>query len=550
MAEPAQKVLREIETFRAIVRSLDDEGFKKEVAKIAVVQPENVELRDAIAGIAAGEFGGGGKQTVLEIWASVQSAASNAHTQVARAGATGLFGFHHVQSPTGIAQSLENALLAMEQLNLDCRYDLFHDKIIVKGYDSGRHRGDALEDLDNIGLKVRQAILMRFGFDAGKNFVLDALKMRAFDHMFDPVCDYLDSVHWDGVPRLDTWLVVYCGSPDTPLTRAIGRKMLIAAARRARKPGCKFDQIIVFESLVQGVGKSTAFRILAGDGNFSDAEILGMDKQDQQEAMQGIWIYEIAELEGLTKAEVTKVKLFASKTHDMARPAYGRHRVDRPRRGILTASTNDDKYLRDTTGNRRFWPVKTPKIDLASIERNRDRLWAEAAAAEATGEGLVIPETLWPEATAQQLARMEIDPWEEVLANKLAENEDLHAEIDGCFTCANDKDCKREWRVSTNYLLSRVLMIPKDRQTGNHAKRLAAVMRNLGWTRPDDPFRIGLALRRGFTKPALALGVTPSQPENVLPLIPPRRSGSQEGVGERRTDLKNVTGVTKNYRRF
>jgi len=189
------------------------------------------------------------------------------------------------------------------------------------------------------------------------------------------------------------------------LNRAIGRKMLIAAVRRARKPGCKFDYIIVFEGL-QGTGKSSVLCILAGDGNFSDAEILGMDKQDQQEAVQGIWIYEIAELEGLSKAEVTKVKLFASKTHDMARPAYGRHRVDRPRRCIFVASTNDDKYLRDTTGNRRYWPIKTPKIDLDGIARDRDQLWAEAALAEATGEALVIPEELWPEATAQQLARM------------------------------------------------------------------------------------------------------------------------------------------------
>src|SRR5262249_33194197 len=118
MAEPA-RVLREIESFKAIIRSLDDEGFKREVAKIAVVQSENCELRDAIAKIAADEFGDAGKQTVLQIWSGIQTAASNAHTQVGRASATGLLGFHHSQSPTGIAQSLENALLAMEQMNLD-----------------------------------------------------------------------------------------------------------------------------------------------------------------------------------------------------------------------------------------------------------------------------------------------------------------------------------------------------------------------------------------------------------------------------------------------
>src|SRR5215475_12376287 len=110
------------------------------------------------------------------------------------------------------------------------------------------------------------------------------------------------------------------------------------------------------------------------------------------------------------KSDVTKVKLFASKTVDMARPAYGRSRIDRPRRGIFVATTNDDTYLRDTTGNRRFWPVKIPKgrmIDLESVRRDRNQLWAEAVSAEATGESLVIPETLWPDATAAQQARME-----------------------------------------------------------------------------------------------------------------------------------------------
>jgi len=332
------------------------------------------------------------------------------------------------------------------------------------------------------------------------------------------------------------------------LNRAIGRKMLIAAVRRARKPGCKFDYIIVFEGL-QGTGKSSVLCILAGDGNFSDAEILGMDKQDQQEAVQGIWIYEIAELEGLSKAEVTKVKLFASKTHDMARPAYGRHRVDRPRRCIFVASTNDDKYLRDTTGNRRYWPIKTPKIDLDGIARDRDQLWAEAALAEATGEALVIPEELWPEATAQQLARMEIDPWEDVLASKLAELEENNRDVKDCFTCANDKGCNPEWRVSTNYLLSRVLFIPKDRQDNRHTKRLAAVMRNLGWTRPETPFRIDTTVCRGFTKPALVVGVTVPQSEKIVPLISPTRFRALKGHEEPELSQNNVTGVTNRLRR-
>lgn len=423
----------------------------------------------------------------------------------------------------------------------------------MKGYQTGLRRGNALENLDNIGLKVRQAILMKFGFDPGPNYTLDALKMRSFDHMFDPVRDYLDGLRWDGVPRLGTWIVDYCGAPPTELNRTIGRIMLIAAVRRARHPGCKFDYIIVFEA-DQGTGKSTLLKLLAGEDNFSDAEILGHEKREQQEAVQGVWIYEIGELEGLSKSEVTKVKLFASKTVDSARPAYGRHREDRPRRCIFVATTNDDKYLRDTTGNRRFWPVKTPVIDLAAIARDRDQLWAEAAMAEAEGEPLVIPENLWPDATVQQLARMEIDPWEDILANKLADKEANNAAVQGCIIRAPDKNGNLEWRVSTSYLLSDLLLIPVERQYHNQAKRIAAVMRNLGWTRSETSMRIGGVVCRGFIKPSNETSSKPrlhiSTPEQARRSLYQRVFGPQEAKEDQKTDVKRVTGVAVTYRRF
>jgi putative DNA primase/helicase len=132
----------------------------------------------------------------------------------------------------------------------------------------------------------RQIVLMRFGFDPGPGYTFDALKMLCLNNTFDPVLDYLDGLVWDGRPRVDEWLIRYCGAKDTPLNRAIGRKVLVAAVRRVRVPGCKFDFILVLESKVQGIGKSTLLRILAGDENFSDAEILGQDKREQQETVQ------------------------------------------------------------------------------------------------------------------------------------------------------------------------------------------------------------------------------------------------------------------------
>ena len=129
---------------------------------------------------------------------------------------------------------------------------------------------------------------------------------------------------WDGIERIDEWLTTYLGAKNTELNRAIGRIALIAQVRRAKSPGCKFDQIIVLES-PEGKDKSTALLTLAGGPeNFSDQTILGQGDRDQQEALRGVWLYEIADLSNIRKAEVEDVKAFASRTHDRARPAYGR----------------------------------------------------------------------------------------------------------------------------------------------------------------------------------------------------------------------------------
>jgi predicted P-loop ATPase len=434
--------------------------------------------------------------------------------------------FQHSKMPAGIPASLENALIAIDKLAIDCKYDVFHDRIVVAEHQIGL-RGDVANNLENVTLKVRQAVLQRFGFDCGSQFTFDALKVICLDRIFDPVLDYLDGLQWDGVPRLDRWLIDYCGADETELNRAIGRKMLVAAVRRVRCPGCKFDYIVVLESEKQGIGKSTMLKTLAGAENFSDAEIIGLDKKEQQESVQGIWIYEIGELEGMHKSDVTRIKLFASKTIDAARPAYGRSRVDRPRRCIFVATTNEDTYLRDTTGNRRFWPVKLHgvipgklrMIDLAGIERDRDQLWAEAVAAEGRGEPLVIPENLWPAAAAEQQARMEDDPWFDTLASSLARRiqkfqeaetkgakaaEEYAKNFDGKFAAGTDEKGEPEWRVGTDYLLTDVLDLPKERQHNTHTKRLADVMRSLGWhrTKTETPIRIGKTVKRGYLKAA------------------------------------------------
>jgi len=309
-----------------------------------------------------------------------------------------------------------NAAVAIAALGISCKKDLFHEKTLVGGEPINRWVGDLSDEVIQM---IRKIIRYRYGFDPNKANTADACVQLSLEHQFDPVLDYLDSLRWDGTPRLDTWLARYMGSPDTELNRVIGRVTLVAAVRRAYQPGTKFDQIVVFES-VEGKGKSTAVEILAGAENFSDQNILGLSGKEQQEAMAGIWLYEIADLTGMRKADIDHIKSFASRKVDRARPAYGRFRVDRARRTIFFATTNDDEYLKSQTGNRRFWPVPTGKIDLDSLRRDRNQLWAEAAVVEARGESIGLPERLWVVAGEEQNQRLEVDPWYPDIANYIA----------------------------------------------------------------------------------------------------------------------------------
>ncbi len=201
------------------------------------------------------------------------------------------------------------------------------------------------------------------------------------------------------------------------------------------------------------------------------------------ELLEGVWIYEISELEGISRADTGKVKAFASRSVDRGRPAYGYFKENRPRQCILIGTTNDRQYLRDPTGNRRFLPVATGAIDLVALERDRDQLWAEAALLEEAGHSLILPEELWPVAQIEQDARLEDDPWLEVLGN-------ISGRVSGAVE-----------RIGTSDLLSDKLQIPPERQQQYHLKRLAAVMQKLGW---KGPIRIKMSGRvvRGYERPA------------------------------------------------
>jgi predicted P-loop ATPase len=164
-------------------------------------------------------------------------------------------------------KSYINTVIALRQLGKGFKHDIFHNKKIVEG-EVAENLGPELSDA--VCRALRDLIIAQFGFDPGIENVQQAAERACEATRFDPVCDYLNSVQWDGKPRLDEWLETYLGADDTPLNRSVGRKMLLATVRRARQPGCKFDYVVVLEG-TQGTGKSSALRILAGEENFSDA---------------------------------------------------------------------------------------------------------------------------------------------------------------------------------------------------------------------------------------------------------------------------------------
>jgi predicted P-loop ATPase len=421
----------------------------------------------------------------------------------------------------GPIPSMHNARLAIIALGIVCKRDTFHNKTLF-GYRDDAAPPHVLsvmlgEVSDNGIIRLRQVISDHFAIDMKDAATRDAVMSLALDHCFDPVCDMLDQAEgeWDGVKRLDRMAVEYFNCADTPLNRAIVRKTTIAAVRRARHPGCKFDNILVMES-DEGWNKSTAWRVLAGDENFSDVSILGHGAREVQEQLSEVWIHENADLAGMKKAEVETVKAFASRQSDDARPAYGHFLLKQKRHSIEVGTTNSDEYLQSQTGNRRFWPLKLlAPINIELLKRDRLQLWGEAAKYEAVGESIVLDSKLWPAVGAEQEKRRVKDPWEEILNNI-----PTHAEyalygnrIEFFYVKKGDnaegyhqirylrKDRSHE-EVTSADLLQYVLSIPVQQQMTAHNMRLATIMKRLGWK--AERVHINNNRVRGFTRPISA----------------------------------------------
>ena len=243
-----------------------------------------------------------------------------------------------------------------------------------------------------------------------------ALNRVADKRRFHPIREYLESLpEWDGVPRVDTLLIDYFGAEDNDYTREAIRKWLVAAISRVYKPGVKFDYMLILNG-PQGIGKSTFFAKLGGEWLTDNLTMSDMkDAKAAAEKIQGYWIIEIGEMVGMRKAEVEAVKSFVSRVEDIYRPAYGRTVERHPRECILAGTTNSDVgFLRDVTGNRRFWPIKVPGGGSKSVWDMTDddvaQIWAEALNYYELGEPLILSQLPEQMARVAQKAAMEEDP--------------------------------------------------------------------------------------------------------------------------------------------
>lgn len=271
-------------------------------------------------------------------------------------------------------------------------------------------KGEAIKDIDIV--RIKEYCNINFNIEFNDHVINQVLLQVADANRYHPVRNWLRSLKWDGVERIDNWLTDFAGAiGPSPYLPDVSRKLLVAMVARVMNPGCKFDQIVILEGN-QGTGKSTLLRKLTSDAWFSDAPMIIGDK-DSVLIMQSKWMVEVGELSSMRKADIDAFKVFATQMTDRMRSPYGKKVEDYPRQSVLVGTTNNDDYLRDLTGNRRFWSVKTEgKIDWKGLEKVRDQLFAEAVVYFDMDEPLYLDN---PESEAQANnesgKRLEEDVW-------------------------------------------------------------------------------------------------------------------------------------------
>jgi putative DNA primase/helicase len=262
-------------------------------------------------------------------------------------------------------------------------------------WDSGIQPGKHLDDQDIT--QIRYYLSTIHDFEPTKQIVGEACFLSSKYKSYHPVKKFIEQEKWDGTPRIDEWLIQSINCDNNIYTRHVSAKFLIATVSRIYNPGCKFDHMLILEG-PQGIGKSTLVETLAGDW-YLDTNFDNKDK-DLIDSMRGVFIVEISELSGMGKKDVDWLKSFLSKKVDRVRLPYASRSKDFKRKCVFVGTYNpsgNNMYLRDDTGNRRFWPVEcVGSINIDYVKQNRAQLWAEALERYKQGEKYFIsdPEAL------------------------------------------------------------------------------------------------------------------------------------------------------------
>jgi len=375
-----------------------------------------------------------------------------------------------------VKASLHNVILILENHPLwhgMFAMNTFANEIVLTRAAPWSDRTGQLEESDGTEIAAWIGNPDNYGVTVSSSMVLEAIEAVAKRRRFHPVLEYLDGLAWDGTERLPHLMTDFFGTDFNEYTAACGINMMMAAVARVRFPGCKVDEMIILEG-DQGAGKSSAVRALCGPQWF--AEMLeSPQNKDFYQILTGRWIIEIPELQAFNKADRNKIKAAISAQEDTYRPSYGRYARQYPRQNIFIGTTNDEGYLKDETGARRFMPVRCRGVNVDGLAAMRDQLWAEADARIARGD----PWHVFPEsAKAEQDQRFDVDVWEEPIADWL--NGRALGERYQHLSHVVDAD-RPVQECTTSEVMRYALGIEVAKHTRPDQMRVAAILRHLGW---------------------------------------------------------------------